>query len=83
MSHPADHAGLVYMLDAAGRTIAGLEERVGQLEQHIAQVTRERDECRRLLDQARATADVPPTGQHRAENEAHDGHPTAPGAPPA
>lgn len=71
MSHPADHAGLVYMLDAAGRTIEGLEKRVGALEHHVAQVTAERDELRRLLDQALATANVP---QHRADTPENDGH---------
>lgn len=82
MSHPADHAGLVYMLDAAGRTIAGLEQRVAGLEQAVAQVTAERDMLRHLLDEARATANVP---QHRAdtpENGDHD-EPTAPGDSPA
>lgn len=72
MSHPADHAGLVYMLDAAGRTIAGLEQRVAGLEQAVAQVTAERDMLRHLLAEARATADVPPPGAHRAENGDHD-----------
>ena len=83
MTQPNDHAGLVYMLDAAGRTIQGLEQRVASLEVHVAEVTRERDALRRLLAEVRVTADVPPPTGQAAENWHHDGHPTAPGSPPA
>lgn len=76
MTQPNDHAGLVYMLDAAGRTIQGLEQRVAALEVHVAEVTRERDALRHLLAEVRATADVPPPTGRAAENGHHE--PTAP-----
>lgn len=75
-------AGLVVMLDAAGRTIADLEHRVGTLERAVAQVSAERDALRIMLAEARATTDVPPTGRHAAENGTHDVT-AAPGEHPA
>lgn len=77
-----DHAGLVYMLDAAGRTIQGLEQRVNALEAHVEEVTRDRDLLRHLLAELTATANVPPSETDAAENGQHD-EPPAPGAPPA
>lgn len=56
--------GLVVMLDAAGRTIADLEEQVEHLTTAIGAEQRLRRELEQLLAQARATIDVhPPTSQ--------------------
>lgn len=80
MPQPNDHAGILFMLDAAGRTIMELEARVERLTALVADVARERDEFRHLLDQARATTDVPPPGEQPAENGDHE-QPPDPAAP--
>lgn len=79
--------GLVVMLDAAGRTIAQLEEQVDRLARAVAEERQLRLELTELLRAARegaATADVPQPFTQGGEDCAHD-HPTDPAtvAPPA
>lgn len=77
-----DHAGILYLLDSAGRTIEQLELRVEDLTAQVAQLTVEREQLRRELEEVRtgsaATSDVPPHDQQGPENGPHD-----PPIPPA
>lgn len=71
----AEAPGLVVMLDLAGATIAGLEDRIGLLEDALAAERAERRRTEALLDELRRdlarreaahpsdTADVDPPGQ--------------------
>lgn len=74
-------AGLVVMLDAAGRTIAELEHQVERLGQALAEERQQRRELADLLAAARqtaATADVPPSFTDGGEDETHDRPPATP-----
>lgn len=75
--------GLVVMLDAAGRTIAGLEDRVDQLTAHIAQLEKANESLRAHLAQATDTARVDPQPAPESKDGPHDDAPsdTAPPAP--
>lgn len=52
-----DHAGLVFLLDCAGRTIEQLEQRVDHLTAQVSVLVLEREELRRLIAVARTDAD--------------------------
>lgn len=74
-------AGLVVMLDAAGRTIAELEQRVDQLTAALIAERQERQRITALLEelrQAPATGDVPHDTPDGAENGRHARHPSPP-----
>lgn len=67
MSAPRDNAGLVYMLDAAGRTIAGLEERIDALTAELVRLRTASDTPQMPHHDTTATQDqgqppTPPTG---------------------
>lgn len=68
-------AGLVVMLDAAGRTIAQLEHRVDQLGAALLAERQERQRIADLLAECRgecaATGDVPTTQQPADNNGRH------------
>lgn len=55
----AQAPGLVVMLDAAGRTIAGLEDRVDQLTAALVAERQQRAELEQLLAQLRHSVDTP------------------------
>lgn len=68
-------AGLVVMLDAAGRTIAELERRVEQLTAALLAERAERQRIAALLEELRQgadAADVPHDTPVPAENGEHD-----------
>lgn len=68
--------GLVVMLDAAGRTIAELEQRIDQLTAALLAERQERQRITALLEELRApapdAADVPHDTPVPAENGDHD-----------
>lgn len=65
--------GLVVMLDAAGRTIADLEQRVEQLATALVAERQQRAELEALLAELRsATPDVQRPGRHVGEDCSHD-----------
>jgi prefoldin subunit 5 len=67
--------GLVVMLDAAGRTIATLEQRVEQLTAALLAERQERQRLTELLEELRQganTTDVPHDTPGGAENGDHD-----------
>lgn len=69
-------AGLVYLLDAAGRTIASLEQRIEGLEAALSAERAEREALTAALAGLRAdTADVPPSGPTSGEHVDHDHRP--------
>ena len=74
--------GLVVMLDAAGRTIAQLEQRIEQLTAAVVAERQDRQRLTALLEELRAVADaadVPHDTPTPAENGDHDRHhPPAP-----
>ena len=71
--------GLVVMLDAAGRTIAELEQRVEQLTAALIAERQERQRLAALLEELRASSpdagDVPHDTPVGAENGRHARHP--------
>lgn len=68
-------AGLVVMLDAAGRTIAGLEDRVDQLTANVRALEADRQrlaqDLHNLRDHIPDAADVPHHTDTPAENGDH------------
>lgn len=68
-------AGLVVMLDAAGRTIAELEQQVDRLTRAVDAERQQRIELTALLAQIRAecdTSSLTPQGDGNAHSEGHD-----------
>lgn len=71
-------AGLVVMLDAAGRTIDQLERQVNRLTEALEQERRERLKLAALLESLRQAPDaayVPPSdpiGDHHGTHDRHD-----------
>lgn len=77
----ADAAGLVVMLDVAGRMVGGLEDRVALLEDALAAERRERARAEGLLARLRAYADTPddrPPGTDGGDDGRHEPDPARP-----
>lgn len=76
-----ESAGLVVMLDSAGRTISELEGRVEQLSAALVAERAGRLEAEHLLAELRATLDTPdvdPQDPPVGDDEQHDDDPAAP-----
>lgn len=67
-------AGLVVMLDAAGRTIAQLEERVERLTAAVSAEREARLRAERLLADLRSAADASDVPQQTPDPTDNDGH---------
>ncbi len=65
-------AGLVVMLDSAGRTIAELELRIGLLEESVAGERARVVELEEQLATILATRDLPPDENPPGQDGAHD-----------
>lgn len=63
--------GLVVMLDAAGRTITALEQRVDALTRALNAEREERAELARLLQEARNTCSIHPDETDSPDDGAH------------